>query len=310
MRRRWPRVLSLLTVAALGFVLAPTARAAAAAGLSAIASATAGEEPVQVELLADASFVAAGQPFKVGVLFRIAPEWHIYWKYPGDAGLATAVTLELPKGFVAGELQWPLPQSFVQPGDVAGYGYTGSVMLAAEVTPPGDLPAGKEFAIRAKVSWLSCRGLCRPGRAELNAKFAVAAQRAPANEVPFQEWAARLPQTKEALTEAGRLRSVDATAETLPTSADIKISMLITWKAAPAKVEFFPAPTDALLTDKPSVNTSDQQTAIVMTARRSGVGAADRIECLVVFTLPDGERGGFPVGIEMPAGNGAAPPQP
>jgi DsbC/DsbD-like thiol-disulfide interchange protein len=283
---------------------------AAAVSLSAVASATADEAPVQAELLADASAVAAGKPFKVGVLFRIAPEWHIYWKYPGDAGLATAVTLELPKGFVAGELQWPLPRSFVQPGDVAGYGYTGSVMLTAEIAPPNDLPVGKEFEIRAKVLWLSCHDICRPGRAELNAKFAVAAQRAPANEALFRDWAAQLPQTEKDLIAAGRLHNVAATAETLPPSADTKISILVTWEMAAASVEFFPAPTDALLTDKPSVNTSDKQTAIVMTARRSGVGAADRLDGLVVFTLPDGERGGFPVGLQMPAGNVGTPPRP
>jgi DsbC/DsbD-like thiol-disulfide interchange protein len=268
------------------------------------------EEPVQAELLADASAVAAGQPFKVGVRFRIAPEWHIYWKYPGDAGLATAVTFELPKGFAAGELQWPLPQSFVQPGDIAGYGYTGGVMLTTEITPPKDLPAGEEFAIRAKVSWLSCRNVCRPGPAELNAKLAVAAERAPANDAVFREWVARLPQTREELIHAGRLSKVADTAETLPTSADTKIAILITWGTKPAKVEFFPAPTEAVLTDKPSVNTSDKRTEIVMTARRSGVGAADRLECLVAFTLPDGEREGFPVRLKLPAGNIATPPPP
>ena len=298
MRGRWCVWKWLLTAAAAGLVLAPTARAAA------------GEEPVQAELFADASAVAAGQPFKVGVLFRIAPEWHIYWKYPGDAGLATAVTLELPKGFAAGELQWPLPQSFPQPGDVAGYGYTGNVMLTAEVTPPKDLPAGREFAIRAKARWLSCRDICRTGSAELNAKLAVAAQRAPANEALFRGWTARLPRTEKEWTATGRLRSVAATAETPPPSADTKIAIAITWETQPAKVEFFPAPTEAVLTDKPSVNTSENRTEIVMTARRSGVGAADHLESLVVFTLPDGERGGFPVSLQMPVGNVAAPPGP
>ena len=297
MRGRWCGWLWLLSAAA-AFLFAPMARGAAEG------------EPVQAELLADASAVAAGQPFKVGVLFRIAPEWHIYWKYPGDAGLATAVTLELPKGFVAGELQWPLPQSFVQPGDLTVYGYSGSVMLTAEVVPPKDLPAGREFSIGAKISWLGCRDLCRPGRAELSAKLAVAAQRAPANAALFQAWAARLPQTKKELTDAGRLRSVVATAETLPTSADMKISILIAWETVPVKVEFFPAPTDALLTDHPSVNTSDTQTAIVIGARRSGVGAADQLVGLVVFALPGGERDGFPVAIQMPAGNAAAPARP
>ncbi len=298
MRERRSVWLWLLTAATAGLVLAPMARAAA------------GEEPVQAELFADASAVAAGQPFKVGVLFRIAPEWHIYWKYPGDAGLATAVTFELPEGFAAGELQWPLPQSFAQPGDVAGYGYTRSVMLIAEITPPRDLPAGKELAIRANVRWLSCRDVCRPGRAEVNAKLAVAAQSAPANEALFREWAARLPRTQKEWTEAGRLHSVTATSETLPPNAGAKMAIAITWEMPPAKVEFFPAPTDAVLTDKPSVNTSGNRTEIVMTARRSGVGAADRVESLVAFTLPDGQRGGFPISLQMPAGNGAEPARP
>ena len=291
MRGRWRIGLWLLAGAA-SFLLAPTARGAA----------TASEEPVRAELLADASAVAAGQPFKVGVLFRIAPEWHIYWKYPGDAGLPTAVTFEWPEGFAAGELQWPLPQSFTQPGGLAGYGYTGSVMLTAEVTPPKDLPVGKEFAIRAKVSWLGCRDICRPGRAELNAKLAVAARRAPANEALFQDWAARLPQTRKELIAAGRLRTVTAKAEKAPSSPDMKIAILIAWETKPAKVEFFPAPTEAVLTDKPSVKTSEKRTEIVMTARRTGVGTADRLECLVVFTLPDGERAGFPIRLKLPVG--------
>ncbi|MGD1001398.1 MAG: protein-disulfide reductase DsbD domain-containing protein [Candidatus Brocadiia bacterium] len=287
-----------LLIAAAGFGPAPTALAAA------------GDEPVQTAFFADASAVAAGQPFKVGVLFRIAPEWHIYWKYPGDAGLATEVKFELPKGFVAGELQWPLPQSFVQPGDVAGYGYTGEVLLTAQITPPKDLRVGEEFAIRAKASWLSCHDVCRPGRAELNARLAVAAQREPANGTLFGKWAARLPRTEESWTAAKHLRSVVANADTLPASAETKIAIVIVWGAKPAKVEFFPAPTEAVLTDKPSVNTAEDRTAIVMTARRSGVGAADRLDCLVVFTLADGERGGFPIQLNMPAGEAAAPSTP
>ena len=290
---RWLIWRWLLTAATMGFVLAPTARAAA------------GGAPVQAQLLADASAVAAGKPFKVGVLFRIAPEWHIYWKYPGDAGLPTAVTLELPKGFVAGELQWPLPQSFVQPGDIAGCGYTGSVMLTAEVTPPADLPAGTEFLIRAKAEWLSCRNVCLPGRAELNAKLTAAPQPAPANEPLFREWSARMPRTEKQCIAAGNLRSVTATAGNLPPSAGVNFAIAIAWETEPAKVEFFPAPTEALLTDRPSVNTSGNRTEIALTARRSGVGAADRLECLVVFTLPDGERGGFPVMLRLPAGNDA-----
>ena len=196
-----------LLIAAAGFFPAQAARAAA------------DDEPVQAEFFADASAVAAGQPFKVGVLFRIAPEWHIYWKYPGDAGLATEVTFELPKGFAAGELQWPLPQSFVQPGDVAGYGYTGSVMLTAEVTPPKDLPAGEEFAIRAKVvvAQLPRHLPAGPRGAEREARRRGAGARRPTRR-SSESGPRGCRGRRRTWTAAGRLRSVAATAETLPSS--------------------------------------------------------------------------------------------
>jgi hypothetical protein len=49
---------------------------------------------VKAELRADVSAVKPGEEFTLGVLLKIKPKWHIYWKYPGDAGLATAVTME------------------------------------------------------------------------------------------------------------------------------------------------------------------------------------------------------------------------
>ena len=60
---------------------------------------------------------------------------------------------KLPKGFTAGPLRWPVPVAFVQPGDIAGYGYEHTVLLTARVTAPKDLPAGR-VKIAAEASWL------------------------------------------------------------------------------------------------------------------------------------------------------------
>src|SRR5438067_6037154 len=81
------------------------------------------KELVTATLLADVDSVKAGKPFTLGVLLKIKPGWHVYWKNPGDSGLPTRVTWKLPEGFTADELRFPIPTRFDQPGDIIGYGY-------------------------------------------------------------------------------------------------------------------------------------------------------------------------------------------
>ncbi len=148
---------------------------------------------VKVQLLADTAGVQPGKAFDVGVLFTIGKGWHIYWKNPGDAGLATSVEWQLPEGFKAGPLRWPHPETFQQPGDIVGYGYEDSVLLVASVTPPKDLPAGKDVTISAKATWLGCQKVCVPGSEDLSVTLPTAASATPANRELFQQWEAKLP---------------------------------------------------------------------------------------------------------------------
>src|SRR5881628_3027867 len=68
-----------------------------------------GKELVRAELLADTTAIVPGKPFAIGLLLHMAPAWHTYWRYSGDAGLPTEIKWDLPSGWKAGELQWPLP---------------------------------------------------------------------------------------------------------------------------------------------------------------------------------------------------------
>ena len=148
---------------------------------------------VKAQLLANTTAVQPGKAFEVGVLFTIGKGWHIYWQDPGDAGLATSVDWQLPEGFKAGPLRWPHPETFQQPGDIVGYGYEGSVLLVASVTPPKDLPADGDVTIGAEAAWLGCEKVCVPGSQELSAALPVSASAAPANKELFAEWEAKMP---------------------------------------------------------------------------------------------------------------------
>src|SRR5690242_77174 len=95
-----------------------------------------GDDLVKATLLADVKSVKPGQPFTLAVLLKLEPGWHVYWKNPGESGMATSVTWKLPQGFKAGELNFPIPKQFGNSGDVIGYGYEDEVLLTATITPP------------------------------------------------------------------------------------------------------------------------------------------------------------------------------
>ncbi len=46
-----------------------------------------GRELVKAELIGDVGAIVPGKPFQAGLLLHLAPRWHTYWKYSGDAGI-------------------------------------------------------------------------------------------------------------------------------------------------------------------------------------------------------------------------------
>src|SRR5436189_3488190 len=98
-----------------------------------------GKELVKAELLADANAIVPGKPFTIGLLLRMAPRWHTYWAFSGDAGLPTELKWKLPSGWKVGEIQWPIPLKTIDPGDIETYGYENEVLLMQEITSPQKL---------------------------------------------------------------------------------------------------------------------------------------------------------------------------
>src|SRR5689334_12637535 len=83
----------------------------------------------QVELIAKQSEIAAGSTALLGVHFVLEKGWHIYWKNPGDSGQPPAFDWQLPEGFAAGEIEWPIPERLQASPELADYGYKDDVLL-------------------------------------------------------------------------------------------------------------------------------------------------------------------------------------
>jgi thiol:disulfide interchange protein DsbD len=147
---------------------------------------------VSASLVSDASSIQAGQQFQIGVLYRIEPGWHIYWKYPGDAGIATKIAWQLPEGFKVHDFQWPIPTREKEPGDLQVFGYSSEVLLFTAVEAPQSLPAGP-IEIQAKSDWLVCQNFCIPGNAQLSLRLNTGLSAPSQSAQIFARYTAQLP---------------------------------------------------------------------------------------------------------------------
>jgi DsbC/DsbD-like thiol-disulfide interchange protein len=149
-------------------------------------------DQVRAELLAHApEGVTPGKPVWVGLQMAHKPEWHTYWKNSGDSGLPTVLEWTLPKGVVAGDIAWPLPKK-IPIGNLANYGYEGTVLLPVPLTVTPDFKPGVlggDLEVKLKAAWLVCRKECIPEEGEFLLKVPVKSTTAlngPAFEAAFK----------------------------------------------------------------------------------------------------------------------------
>ncbi|GAB3652089.1 protein-disulfide reductase DsbD family protein [Ramlibacter alkalitolerans] len=119
---------------------------------------------VRAELLAHApDGLEAGKPVWLGLKITHQPEWHTYWKNPGDSGLPTQVAFSLPAGLEAGEIAWPVPHK-LPVGPLMNYGYEGTVLLPVPLTVTQAFKPSLtgDAEIQLKASWLVCQKECIP----------------------------------------------------------------------------------------------------------------------------------------------------
>src|SRR5438128_5708083 len=139
-----------------------------------------GRELVKATLVADTSAIVPGKPFTAGLLLRMAPGWHTYWKFSGDAGLPTEIKWNLPPGWKTGEIQWPIPLKTNDPGDIQTYGYTDEILLMQEITPPAKIGISP-VKLSAEANWLVCEKICIPGSANLELELPTSTTAEPKN---------------------------------------------------------------------------------------------------------------------------------
>jgi thiol:disulfide interchange protein/DsbC/DsbD-like thiol-disulfide interchange protein len=239
-----------------------------------------GKQLVKAELLADANAVVPGKAFTVGLLLRMAPGWHTYWKFSGDAGLPTELKWKLPAGWKMGEIQWPIPLKTIDPGDIQTYGYENEVLLIQEIKPPSkvDNPSVK---LSADASWLVCEKICIPGSTTLQLELPISTTSQRANTELFARYRRLLPQNWPGANAA--------TANWSRVGSDLRLKVTSETLANYPVIDFYPLPEQGAVIGHPTIESHNKKEVVFRIPIESSEKNLSSIAGLIVlFQQPNG----------------------
>jgi len=154
-----------------------------------VAPAVAYAQNITPELVAEGPAPAGGE-VELAIHMRPAPGWHGYWLNPGDAGLPMEVKWQLPDGFSAGPLRYPVPTR-LEVADLMNYVYEQDYAVLVRLKVPSS--ARGTIPIRADARWLACTDkICVPEQGEL--ALDLPAGTGTPNRARFDAWRQALPQ--------------------------------------------------------------------------------------------------------------------
>ncbi len=240
-----------------------------------------GKELVKAELLADTNAIVPGKPFTVGLLLRMAPKWHTYWAFSGDAGLPTELKWNLPSGWKVGDIQWPVPLKTIDPGDIETYGYENEVLLMQEITSPQKLD-NSTVKLSAEANWLVCEKICIPGSATPQLELPVSTTSQPANSEVFARYRHLLPQNWPG--------SNVASADWSRIGRDLHLKITSETLAGYPALDFFPLPGQGVVVGHPTVESRNKNEVTFRIPIESSEKNLPSIAGLIVFSQqPNGE---------------------
>jgi DsbC/DsbD-like thiol-disulfide interchange protein len=127
----------------------------------------------EVRLLAGGS-AGSGAPLRGGVQIKLAPGWHTYWRYPGDAGVPPRLDWSASTNVAEVQVSWPAPERIKLDGGLGSIGYHGDIILPLQIKPKDP---SRPVSLRLKLDFGVCEKICIPAEAsaalDVPAGFAV-----------------------------------------------------------------------------------------------------------------------------------------
>ncbi|HAB18346.1 MAG TPA: hypothetical protein DCE44_18135, partial [Verrucomicrobiales bacterium] len=248
-----------------------------------------------VRLLTDSKEVLPGSSFVAAVELTAPPDWHTYWRNPGDSGQRTKVDWTLPDGVTASEILWPAPRRLTEAG-LTTYVYDGRVSLPVRLTVAPSRAPGP-LTLQARVSWLECKTECVPGRTNVSTSILVGSKAEPSSDAAaIAEELANLPELDPAVT---------ASAEWMG-SAIGDVRLLVVRSDTAGFRDFFPFErSDA---EVARTNIAQAPPGIVFAVTKSGAEWPDRIEGLIQLAVAGNPVRSVVATVPIASATGTRPP--
>ena len=130
---------------------------------------------MQVALVPETGSVAPGGTVTLAFVMRPDRGWHGYWRNPGDAGDEPRVAWDVPPGWQAGPLQYPVPDRLTLLG-LTNYVYERDYALLAPVRVTAGAAAGSRIPVHARLEYLVCTDeICVPETADVATELQIGA---------------------------------------------------------------------------------------------------------------------------------------
>lgn len=176
-------------------------------------------EHLTAQLIAEHEALVPGQNSAVALKLVHQPQWHSYWRTPGDSGLPTQIRWQAPAGVQMGEIQWPAPQRLPF-GPLMNFGYEGEVWLISDIKLASDYDQ-PSVTLTGRAEWLVCSDVCIPEQGELELTLPVApagstATANPAAIAGFEQTRAQLPKVASGWTFSATPSSTGSTLQIIP----------------------------------------------------------------------------------------------
>lgn len=165
--------------------------------LTAIALSAPSANHARAALLSQGLSVPRSGELRLALHLEIDPEWHVYWRNPGAAGLPPRIEWKMPESVHPDSFAWPVPDT-IPVAPLMTYGYSDSVTLpfsARVVEVKGD-----SVRLQAVAHWQACKAICLLERQDVSLTLPVSDDTAsdPAQAARFREALRSIPSSAPA----------------------------------------------------------------------------------------------------------------
>jgi suppressor for copper-sensitivity B len=144
----------------------------------------------EVRLVSAVSAMGNLQELPLGLEFRLAPGWKIYWRTPGEAGLPPTLDLQMANGApLQSQIEWPVPKRFNAFG-FDNFGYADAVILPVALR---GYDRGAALQIRGQIEALVCSDICVPLAGALRLDLADGPAEPSSMAMVIAQFAAKVP---------------------------------------------------------------------------------------------------------------------